>query len=149
MSKFKKKSKKAPKPKKISEDKISDDKFAFRTVIISAIIGGIFLVLSFFFNATDWFYEGIIINYVDKEVYWDVLDISIKVSVILLGFLFMMISIGNYKELTGKPVNLIEILLLVGLTLAQTFRNLYVFVFTLIGLAVILFYLYMVQESPY
>ena len=59
----------------------------------------------------------------------------------------MMISIGNFKELTGKPVGLKEILLLVGLSLVQTMKNLYVFIFALIGLSLLLIYLYLIQES--
>ena len=83
----------------------------------------------------------------NRGIYWDILDVSIKVSLILLSFLFMMISIGNYKELTGKPVGLKEILLLIGLSLVQTMKNLYVFIFSLIGLAILLIYLYLIQES--
>ena len=59
----------------------------------------------------------------------------------------MMISLGNYKELTGKPVKLKEILFLLGLSLIQTIRSLVVFILTLIGVFAILFYLYLIQES--
>ncbi|MFX1257440.1 MAG: hypothetical protein ACFFAN_06260 [Promethearchaeota archaeon] len=144
MSKFEKKT---AKKKRSKSKKISEEKLAFRTVKISAILGGFFLALSTVFNGTEWFIDGIILNYMEKEIYWEILDVSIKVGVILLAFLFMMISIGNYKELTGKPVKLKEILLLVGFSLVQTIRDLYVFIFTLIGLALMLLYLYLVQEE--
>ncbi len=148
MPKFKKETeitKKSRKRKK--KKKISEDEFSYRTILISAIICLSFLVLSFFFNGTSWFYEGIFVeHYVEKETLWEILDNTIKVSVILFAFFFMMISLGNYKELTGKPIDMKEMLLLVGLSLIQTFRNIWVFTFTLISLPLIMLYFYVVQE---
>jgi len=142
MPKFKKEPKKKSKLKRIPEEKL-----ILKSVKISAILAGVFLVLSLFFNGTEWFFEGIIINYVKREIYWEILDNTIKVSIIILGFLFMMISLGNYKELTGKPVKLKEILFLFGLSLVQTIRSLIVFIFTLIVLLILIFYLYLIQEG--
>lgn len=142
MPKFKKERKKESKSKRIP-----DDKLILKSVKISVILAGVFLVLSLFFNGTEWFFEGIIIKYVKKEIYWEILDYTIKTSVIVLEFFFMMISLGNYKELTGKPVKLKEILFLLGLSLIQTIRSLVVFILTLIGVFAILFYLYLIQES--
>jgi len=139
--------KKEPKKKTKSKKNLPRDKLILKSVKISAILAGIFLVLSLFFNGTEWFFEGIIIKYIKREIYWEILDNTIKVGVILLAFFFMMISLGNYKELTGKPVKLKEILFLLGLSLIQTIRSLIVFIFTLIGLFAILFYLYLIQES--
>lgn len=142
MPKFKKERKKESKSKRIP-----DDKLILKSVKISVILAGVFLVLSLFFNGTEWFFEGIIIKYVKKEIYWEILDYTIKTSVIVLEFFFMMISLGNYKELTGKPVKLNEILFLLGLSLIQTIRSLVVFILTLVGVFAILFYLYLIQES--
>lgn len=142
MPKFKKERKKESKSKRIP-----DDKLILKSVKISVILAGVFLVLSLFFNGTEWFFEGIIIKYVKKEIYWEILDYTIKTSVIVLEFFFMMISLGNYKELTGKPVKLKEILFLLGLSLIQTIRSLVVFILTLVGVFAILFYLYLIQES--
>lgn len=138
MPKFKKKPKKTSKSKRISD---SDEKVILKSLKKSAILAGVFLTLSLFFNTE------IITYFMNRGIYWDILDVSIKVSLILLSFLFMMISIGNFKELTGKPVGLKEILLLVGLSLVQTMKNLYVFIFALIGLGLLLIYLYLIQES--
>ena len=138
MPKFKKKPKKTPKSKRISD---SDEKVILKSLKKSAILAGVFLTLSLFFNTE------IITYFMNRGIYWDILDVSIKVSLILLSFLFMMISVGNFKELTGKPVGLKEILLLVGLSLVQTMKNLYVFIFALIGLGLLLIYLYLIQES--
>ena len=142
MTKFKKETKKKSKSKKIPEEKL-----ILKSVKISAIFAGFFLVLSLFFNGTEWFFEGIITKYFEKEIYWEILDNTIKVSVIVLAFSFMMISLGNYKELTGKPIKSKEILFLFGLSLVQTIRSLIVFIFTLIALLLVIFYLYLIQES--
>ena len=150
MPKYKKDQKKPSKSNKVSEDS-----FLLRSVRISAILGGIFLLLSLIFNGTERFFDGIVtkllpsISHLLQPDYWEVVDNAIKVSVILFAFIFMIISLGNYKEYTGKPIKFQEILILVGFSLLQTVRNLYVFIFTLIGLVLLLFYLYLVQESQY
>ena len=138
MPKFKSEPKKPSKSKKFTEDNKS---FILRSLKISAILSGIFLTCSLFFNTE------IITYFMNRGIYWDILDVAIKVCLILFSFLFMIISIGNYKELTGKPVRSKEVLLLVGLALGQTVRNLYVFIFTLIGVVLLLIYLYLIQES--
>jgi hypothetical protein len=138
MPKFKKRPKKSSKSKRITE---RDERLILKSLKNSAILAGIFLTLSLLFNTE------IVKYFMNRGIYWDILDVSIKVSLILLSFLFMMISLGNYKELTGKPVGLKEILLLVGLSLVQTMKNLYVFIFTLIGLGLLLIYLYLIQET--
>ena len=150
MPKYKKDKKKPPKSKNISEDA-----FLLRSVRISAILGGIFLLLSIIFNGTQRFFDHLVIkllpsiSHLLQEDNWVVIDNIIKVSVILFAFFFMIISLGNFKEYTGKPIKIQEILILVGFSLIQTVRNLYVFIFTLIGLVLLLFYLYLVQESQY
>ena len=150
MPKYKKDKKKPPKSKNISEDA-----FLLRSVRISAILGGIFLLLSLVFNGTQRFYDHLVtkllpsISHLLQADNWVVVDNIVKVSVILFAFFFMIISLGNYKEYTGKPIKIQEILVLVGFSLIQTVRNLYVFIFTLIGLVLLLFYLYLVQESQY
>jgi hypothetical protein len=117
------------------------EKAAYRSVILSGILGGVFLVLSIVING-----EFIVI-FTSDELLWVSIDIAIKVFIILFFFLFIMISIGNYKELTGKPITLKIILLILFLSLIQSFRNSTVFSFTLIGLLVIVIYFYVVQES--
>ncbi len=118
----------------------SEDKFAYRTVIISCVLSIIFYAISLLFNV------GVISIFTNINILFNMLDVLIKVGTILLLFLFMMISVGNYKELTGKPLNWKELLLLIVLSLGQTLLNLWVFAFTFIGLLVIIIYLYIVQE---
>lgn len=118
----------------------SEDTFAYRTVMISTLLSLIFFVVSLLFNT------GIISIFVDINLIFDIVNILIKGIAILLFFLFMMISIGNYKEMTGKPLGWKELLLLFILSLGQTLLNYIVFIFTLVGLLLILVYLYLVQE---
>ncbi|MHA1803394.1 MAG: hypothetical protein ACTSU4_02540 [Promethearchaeota archaeon] len=136
---------KGKKIKKIqSENKkseILDDPLAFKSLVISAILTGIFLVISLFLNG------GIITIFMEKGIIWDVIDIALKVATILSCFFFSFVTLGNFKDITGKPVNWKELLFLSGLALAQTFRSLWVFVSTLIGVVLILLYLYLTQES--
>ncbi len=137
MSKFKKVPEKLPKKK---GKKISDEDFAFKTIIISAILSCGFLILSILFNG------GIITFFMKGELIWDSIDVAIKVGIILLFYFFIMISYGNYKELIGKPLEMKEITLLFLLALIQSSLHLYVFLFTLIGLILLLFYFYLIQE---
>ena len=138
MSKFKKEPETTSKKGKRVKSK---DNFAYKTVVVSAILGGFFLLLSLLFNGY------IIIIFMDIDVLFDIIDVLIKSGVILLFFLFAIISIGNYKELTGKPIEMREVILLFFLSLFQSVLHPYVFLLTLIGLGVLIFYLYLIQES--
>ena len=119
----------------------SDEKFAFRSIIISAILGGIFCIISLIFNT-----ELLTLNF-NQNIIWVIVDLLIKVGSILLFFMFMIISIGNYKELIGRPVDWKELLLLIICSLGQTILNLWVFLFTVFGLIFILVYLFIVQDT--
>jgi len=133
-----KNSKKVRRVKKIST---RDEQFIMRSLKISAFLAIIFSALSLLLNGE------IITYFMNRDVYWDIIDVSIKVSVIIFSFLFSVVSVGNYKELTGKPIEIKEILLFIGLSLLQTVNNLYVFIFTLIGIVLLSFYLFFIQES--
>ena len=130
----------------LKQKKISDRGSMLKSVRISAILAGIFLILSLLFNGTEFFFEGITTKYIQKDVLYEILDNTIKVSVIVFSFVFMMVSLGNYKEFTGKPVKFKEILFLFCLSIVQTIRSLIVFIFTLIVLVIVIFYLYVIQE---
>jgi len=138
MSKINKNSVKSQQTKK--KGKI-EEKFAYRSVILSAIFGGLFLVISILLNGE------IITLFLADDPFLLVLDITIKVSVILIFNILIMVSFGNYKELTGKPVNFKIIGLLFFFSLIQAFRDSLVFSFTLVGLLAIVLYLYLIQES--
>jgi len=117
-----------------------DENFAYKTVLLTAILSGIFLFISLLFNAQ------IITIFMVENTIWFYIDIFIKVLIILLFFLFSIISIGNYKELSGKPLDFKLVFLLFILSLIQAFRNPWVFGFTILGLLVIIAYFYFIQE---
>jgi len=127
--------------KELKKDQKTSEKFMFTSIIVSSMLSGVFLIISFLFNIE------IITVFMNKGSFWDIIDILIKISSILLGFFFMMISIGNYQNLIGKSCDWKFIFLLLGLSLVQTLRNLFVFLFTLLGLGIILIYLFFVQEN--
>jgi len=138
MSKIRKDTVKSESPKRKSK---FIEKAAYRSVILSGLLGGAFLALSIIINGE------IIIVFTSDELLWVSIDIILKVLIILFFFFFIMISVGNYKELTGKPIDFKIILLIFIISLIQSFKNSTVFSFTLVGLLVIVVYLYVVQEN--
>jgi len=132
---------KIKKENQIKKKYMNDDNFAFKSVIRSTVLGGIFFIGSILFNAE-------ILRIFNTSIFlWNIIDSIIKVLFILLFFVFMIISMGNYKELIGKPLNFKEILLLSVLSIIQAFWNPIVFTFTLAGLVILLVYLYLLQDN--
>ncbi|MBY8979896.1 MAG: hypothetical protein KGD72_05870, partial [Candidatus Lokiarchaeota archaeon] len=118
-----------------------EEKSVYRSVVLSAVIGGILLITSILLNG------GYLSQFISANVIFQILDITIRVLVILFFFIFMTISIGNYKELTGKPLDFKFIMLIFIFSLIQSFRDSIVFSFTLVGLLLIIVYLFFVQEN--
>ena len=118
-----------------------EEKSAYRSVILSAVIGGLLLIISILLNG------GYLSLFASENILFQTLDITIKVLVILFFFIFMTISIGNYKELTGKPLDLKLIVIIFIFSLIQSFRDVIVFSFSFMGLLVIIVYLFLVQEN--
>lgn len=133
--------KKERKNNKVSNKTGFDEDFAYKTVIKSIVLAGLFLILSILFNLE------IITFFMDKGGFWIIVDVVIKVVVILLFFFFTIISIGNYQELVGRPLKFKLIILIFILSLLQAFRNPLVLVFSFFGLAAITVYVFFVQES--
>ena len=117
------------------------EKSAYRSVILSGLIGGVLLIASILLNG------GYLTLFTSEILLFQTLDITIKVLVILFFFIFMTISIGNYKELTGKPLDLKFILIIFIFSIIQSFRDSIVFSFSFIGLLLIVVYLFLVQEN--
>ena len=117
-----------------------DEKFAYRSVMLSVVLAGIFLIISILFNAE------IITTLMNQNIFLSTIDVVIKVLAILLFFFFLMTSIGNYKELTGKPINFKIILFIFIISVIQGFKNELVFSFSFLGLILLIVYLYFVQE---
>ena len=129
MSKILKKSEKEVNSK-ITQNR--DEIFAYRSVIISAILSGIFFIGSLFFNLK------IITVFLNQSLLWNLLNILIGTILILLFFFFMIVSLGNYKELVGNPISWKEILLIILFSLGQSILNLWVFILSFLGIIFIL-----------
>ncbi len=128
------------KKQKTSEKYYSDEKFAYRSITISVIFGCITFIASILLNLE------IITIFMNLDLLWTIIDVIIKVIVVLLFFLFMITSYANYKELVGKRLNWKELLLFILLSIGQTILNLSVFILTLIGIFIIVIYLFLIQE---
>ncbi len=128
------------KKNKISKKYRSDENFAYRSITISTILGCIFFIVSILFNLE------IITILMNIDLLWTIIDVSIKVIAVLIFFLFIITGYANYKELIGKRLNWKELLLLIFLSIGQTLLNPSVFILTLIGIFIILIYLFLIQE---
>ncbi|MBD3211092.1 MAG: hypothetical protein GF311_00665 [Candidatus Lokiarchaeota archaeon] len=129
MSKFKKK-----KGKEERED------IGYRTVIFTAIITGTLFIASLLFNG-----EIFSLTFSNNLIF-ELVEIVIRTILILLFFLFFTISYANYRDLVGKPIGWKELLFILVLSIIQSILNVYVFLLSLIGLILILLYLYLIQE---
>ena len=125
---------------KVSEKYRSDENFAYRSITISATLACISFIVSILFNLE------IITILMNIDLLWTIIDVIIKVIIVLLFFLFIITSYANYKELVGKRLNWKELLLFILLSIGQTLLNLSVFILTLIGIFIIVIYLFLIQE---
>jgi len=129
-------------PSKSGEKQGFKEDFAFSSLLITTIIGIACFIVSIFINMAE-----VLSAFLYQNSLFSVIEIVVRVSVVLFFFFFMVISLGNYKDLLGKPSDWKEVLFLFCLSFLQTIRNIYVFGFTLFGLIIILFYLYLIQEN--
>ena len=101
------------------------------------------LIISFIFNG----------NILANETGWgsssstaiSVLDIIIRSLSVILFFFFGMISVANWQELRGYVMTWKEMAVLLILSLIQTTIKGNVFLISLIGISLVLTYLYFVQ----
>ena len=127
------------KQKKLEKSR-SDETFAYRSITISVVLGSICFIVSILFNLE------IITILMNIDLLWTIIDVVIKAIVVLLFFLFIITGYANYKELVGKRLNWKELLMFILLSIGQTLLNLSVFTLTLIGIFIIVIYLFLIQE---
>ena len=138
MPKFEKgKENKSQKSQEFNQD------FAFRSLLFSLLLGIFFFIISILFNVADIF--SLLLTS-EEVLILEILNVAIKVLASLAFFFFMLISIGNYKDLLGKPANWKDIAFFFCLTLFQTVRNTFAFGITLFGLILMVLYFYIIQE---
>ena len=128
------------KSRKSSDNEKSMEEFAYRTVILTAIIAGILFVISLLFNG-----EFISLTNISNNLVIQIIENSIRIGSIVFFYIFIITSIGNYKELTGKPVTWIELTFFFIISLIQSVLDLLVFSFTFLGLVIVVIYFWIVQ----
>jgi len=125
------------KPKKI----LTTDEFIIKSGITSFYLAGIFFVISILFNS------GIVTIFMNQNLYLDIVDISIKTISIILFFLFFSVAVGNVEEIKGKIFGWKKLTILIIISLIQSIRNGWVFLFSSLGIIILILYLWLLQES--
>ncbi|MCK4237486.1 MAG: hypothetical protein KAX33_00065 [Candidatus Lokiarchaeota archaeon] len=125
------------KPKKI----LSTDELIIKSGIISFYLAGIFFVISILFNS------GIVTIFMNQNLYLDIVDILIKTISIILFFLFLSVAVGNVEEINGKIFGWKKLTILIIISLIQSIRNGWVFLFSSLGIIILILYLWLLQES--
>ncbi|TFF98869.1 MAG: hypothetical protein EU547_00220 [Promethearchaeota archaeon] len=128
------------KRQKDSNNKKTMEDFAYRTVILSALMAGISFVISLLFNG-----EFVSITALNNTLILEIIENAIRILSILFFYIFIITSIGNYKELTGKPVTWIELSVFFIISLIQSFLDLLIFSFTFLGLVIVIIYFWIIQ----
>jgi hypothetical protein len=141
--------------KKLEIEKSIEKKYMFSSAFITLLIAIAFFVISFIFNGR--FYEipiptpEIDASVIEEEaessgISWlNVLDVGIKSFSVILFFLFMLISVGNYQELRGYIVKWKQLLFLIIISILQASTEIYVFLIAAIGITLIITYFYFIQ----
>lgn len=140
MPKFEKEKIKGSKSQKSQE---FNQDLAIKSLFFTLFLGVIFFIISIFFNVVDI----LSLLSLTQTLLLEIINIAIKVITPMIFFLFMLTSIGNYKDLLGKPANWKDIIFLFCLALFQTVRNTVAFTITLIGLILLILYFYIIQED--
>ncbi len=83
----------------------------------------------------------------NQNLFLDFVDISIKTISIILFFLFLCVAVGNVEEINGKVLGWKKLTILIIISLIQSIRNGWVFLFSSIGIIVLILYFWLVQES--
>lgn len=125
------------KPKKI----LSTDELIIKSGITSFYLAGIFFVISILFNS------GIVTIFMNQNLYLDIVDILIKTISIILFFLFLSVAVGNVEEINGKIFGWKKLTILIIISLIQSIRNGWVFLFSSLGIIILILYLWLLQES--
>ena len=151
---------KIDKKKKTRQEKLRDienqkavlKKSMFKSSLVTYLIAAVFLIISFLFN-------GLVINgwvtLVDEAAvkvgnnegmpFIYIADIIIKTISIIAFFFFSLISVANYRELSGYMMSWKELLVVIIIALFQATTSGLIFVICACGVAVVLTYMYFIQ----
>lgn len=119
----------------------------YKSALFTFLLAALMLVISFLFNGriiSSWVQNVENVETTGKDFY-NTLDIIIRTVSVVLFFLFCLISIGNLQELRGYVVTWKEMVVLIVLSLIQTTISGAVFALSLLGIVVVLVYMYFIQ----
>ncbi len=115
--------------------------FMYSSSIKSLVFGAVFFIISLLFN-------GNIINLeAEAGSYLDLIIIIVKCLAVILFFTFTIIGLANNMELRGEPASLREVIIVGILALIQTVRSGVVFGVSLLGILLIILYLWVIQPK--
>lgn len=143
MAKFRKDQLQNQKQDQLAQQKIEQSLLKqkmFLSALITWIIAGVFLIFSILMSLA-----VIKIPNTDTSTGLKVLDVAIKSILIILFFFFMLISIGNLRELRGYIMNLKELIFLLIITLIQGVTDGWVFFISAVGVIILIIYFYLIQ----
>lgn len=115
--------------------------FMYSSSIKSLVIGAVCFIISLLFN-------GNIINLeLEAGSYLDIIMIIVKCLSVILFFTFTIIGLANNMELRGDPASIREVIIIGILALIQTVRSGTVFGVSLLGVLLIVLYLWVIQPK--
>ena len=143
MPKYKKKLEKSPSKEEKIKQVRNRDEFIIISSIKSFYLAGVCFVVSVLFNA------GILTFLMNQNIILDILDVSIKSISIILFFLFLCIAVGNIEEINGKVLGWKQLAVIAAISLLQSIRSGWVALISSIGVALVILYLWIIQEGSW
>ncbi len=151
---------KIDKKKKSRQEKIRDleiqkavlKRSMFKSATLTYLLAAVFLVVSFLFNGliiSGWVTlvdeAAIVVENDEGMPFIYIADILIKTISIIVFFFFSLVSVANYRELSGYIMSWKELLVLLILTLIQSTTSGLIFVISACGVVLVLTYMYFIQ----
>jgi hypothetical protein len=134
--------------KKMELDKTFLKYKMYRSSVLTYLLAVVFLAISFVFNGkllTAWVSKVDGTATIDSSPTFVILDVAIRSISVILFFWYTLVSVGNWQELRGYILTWKEMTVILILSLFQTTINGTVFAISLIGISLILMYMYFIQ----
>ena len=129
--------------KKMAQDKTVLKYKMYRSSVLTYLLAVVFLAISFLFNGkllTAWVSKVDGTATIDSSPTFVILDVAIRSISVILFFWYTLVSVGNWQELRGYILTWKEMTVILILSLFQTTINGTVFIISLIGISLILYF---------
>ena len=130
---------------KIQYEKSTEKVYMFNSIIKTFILMILFFVISLLYNGRILTLGNLEDPEAAKSTLETITHIGVKAGSVILFFFFGMITIGNYQELKGYTMGWKGILLLFVLSILLASTEGDIFFVSLLGIVLVMGYLYMVQ----